>query len=80
MEKGVGSRAVAASTVEQRCPICLEDFENKTFIDSCFHILLHVCFKVGEREREREEGKEGRERKREWSKRRREGEGEGGGR
>ena len=64
-EIGVESRAVAASTVEQRCPICLEDFDNKTFIDACFHILLNVCSEVGEREggeRERmeEERKEGR--------------------
>lgn len=32
--------AAGAGAVEQRCPICLEDFEDKTFIDACFHILI----------------------------------------
>ena len=32
--------AAGASTSEQRCPVCLEDFEDKAFVDSCFHILL----------------------------------------
>ena len=31
--------AAGASTAEERCPICLEDFEDKAFIDACFHIL-----------------------------------------
>ena len=33
--------AAGASTSEQRCPVCLEDFEDKAFVDSCFHILLY---------------------------------------
>jgi len=35
-----GESAAGAGAIEQRCPICLEDFEDKTFIDACFHILL----------------------------------------
>lgn len=31
--------AAGASSAEQRCPICLEDFQDKSFIDACFHIL-----------------------------------------
>lgn len=31
----------AGVTDKQRCPICLEDFEDKTFIDPCFHIHNH---------------------------------------
>ena len=34
--------AAAAGAVEQRCPICLEDFKDKTFIDACFHILFYA--------------------------------------
>lgn len=30
----------AACAVEERCPICLDDFQDKAFITSCFHILL----------------------------------------
>lgn len=32
--------AAGANTSEQHCPICLEDFEDKSFIDTCFHILF----------------------------------------
>ena len=28
-----------ASASEQRCPVCLGDYQNKAFIDACFHIL-----------------------------------------
>lgn len=31
--------AAGATSAEERCPICLEDFEDKAFIDACFHIL-----------------------------------------
>ncbi len=30
--------AAGAISVEERCPICLEDFEDKAFVDACFHI------------------------------------------
>ena len=36
--------AAGASTSEQRCPVCLEDFEDKAFVDSCFHILLSKMY------------------------------------
>lgn len=29
----------AAKTVEAGCPICLESFKDKAFVDVCFHIL-----------------------------------------
>jgi hypothetical protein len=25
---------------DERCPICLSDFDNKAFLDNCFHILV----------------------------------------
>ena len=31
--------AAGASSAEERCPICLEDFQDKAFVDACFHIL-----------------------------------------
>ena len=32
-----------ASSVEDKCPICLDDFKDKAFVTVCFHILpLHV--------------------------------------
>lgn len=31
--------APAAKTVEAGCPICLEGFKDKAFVDVCFHIL-----------------------------------------
>ncbi len=31
--------AGATASSESRCPICLEDFEDKAFIDACFRIL-----------------------------------------
>lgn len=30
----------AAKAVEAGCPICLESFKDKAFVDVCFHILL----------------------------------------
>ena len=30
------------SQSEMRCPICLENVEDKAFTDPCFHILLYV--------------------------------------
>ena len=38
-DKVAGASTAGAGSVEQRCPICLEDFEDKAFIDVCFHIL-----------------------------------------
>lgn len=32
----------AASVVEERCPICLDSFQDKAFIPSCFHILKYL--------------------------------------
>ena len=32
-----------ASSAEQRCPVCLGDFQDKAFIDACFHILHQVA-------------------------------------
>ena len=29
----------AAKAVEAGCPICLESFKDKAFVDVCFHIL-----------------------------------------
>ena len=37
-EEGLDEVAAAASG-ELRCPICLENFEEKAFTDPCFHIL-----------------------------------------
>ena len=31
--------AAAASSYELKCPICLEDYENKAFVNVCFRIL-----------------------------------------
>jgi hypothetical protein len=42
MEEKTSAAEAAAGAVEQRCPICLEDVNDKTFIDACFHILLHA--------------------------------------
>ena len=28
---------------DERCPICLSDFDNKAFLDNCFHILFIEC-------------------------------------
>ncbi len=36
---GEAESAAGAKSVEDRCPICLEDFEDKAFVDACFHIL-----------------------------------------
>jgi len=33
--------APAAKAIEAGCPICLESFKDKAFVDVCFHILLH---------------------------------------
>lgn len=36
---------VSCSTAEQKCPICLEDYEDKSYIDACFRILIkHLAF------------------------------------
>ena len=32
----------AAKTVEAGCPICLESFKDKSFVDVCFHILINT--------------------------------------
>ena len=34
----------AAKAVEAGCPICLESFEDKAFVDVCFHILFNSQF------------------------------------
>jgi len=35
----------AAKTVEAGCPICLESFKDKAFVDVCFHILINApCY------------------------------------
>lgn len=31
--------AAAASSYELKCPICLEDYDNKAFVNVCFRIL-----------------------------------------
>lgn len=31
--------APGAGSVETNCPICLDEMDNKSFLDSCFHIL-----------------------------------------
>lgn len=36
--------APGAKSVEERCPICLEDFKDKAFVDACFHIQNNSCF------------------------------------
>lgn len=32
----------AAKAVESGCPICLESFKDKAFVDVCFHILFNA--------------------------------------
>jgi len=32
--------APAAKAIEAGCPICLESFKDKAFVDVCFHILF----------------------------------------
>lgn len=43
---GTSAEGGGAGAIEKRCPICLEDFDDKTFIDACFHILLNteLCY------------------------------------
>jgi len=41
--------APAAKAIEAGCPICLESFKDKAFVDVCFHILFtmkacDICF------------------------------------
>jgi len=36
----------AAKAVEPGCPICLESFEDKAFVDVCFHILFDAPFDI----------------------------------
>lgn len=38
--------ASGANSSEERCPICLEDFEDKAFIGACFHILYYSYSQV----------------------------------
>ena len=35
--------AAGAESAEERCPICLEDYEDKAFIDACFHAFCFGC-------------------------------------
>lgn len=35
--------APAASSTEDRCPVCLEDYEQKAFVDACFHAFCFTC-------------------------------------
>lgn len=35
--------AAGASSAEERCPICLEDYKDKAFIDACFHAFCFGC-------------------------------------
>ena len=35
--------AAGASAAEDRCPICLEDYKNKAFVDACFHAFCFNC-------------------------------------
>ncbi|XP_003388691.2 PREDICTED: E3 ubiquitin-protein ligase Topors-like [Amphimedon queenslandica] len=35
--------AAAASSYELKCPICLEDYDNKAFVNVCFHAFCYVC-------------------------------------
>ena len=35
--------APAASSVEDRCPVCLEDYSDKAFVESCFRILCKMA-------------------------------------
>ena len=32
-----------AALVEERCPICLDDYQNKAFITTCFHAFCFTC-------------------------------------
>lgn len=33
--------APGAAVVEDKCPICLDDYQDKAFITTCFHILSY---------------------------------------
>ena len=33
--------APAARSTEDRCPVCLGDYQQKAFVDACFRILEH---------------------------------------
>lgn len=35
--------AAGAGSTEERCPICLEDYQDKAFIDACFHAFCFEC-------------------------------------
>ena len=35
--------AAGAGSAEERCPICLEDYDDKAFIDACFHAFCFGC-------------------------------------
>ena len=32
--------AIGACSYELKCPICLEEYDNKSFVNVCFRILL----------------------------------------
>ncbi len=40
MDPGGMKPAAGAGSTEERCPICLEDFQDKAFVNACFHILI----------------------------------------
>ena len=45
MDPGEIKPAAGAGSTEERCPICLEDFQDKAFVNACFHILImHLNF------------------------------------
>ena len=33
--------ASAANSFDQKCPICLEDYDDKAFVNVCFRILIY---------------------------------------
>ena len=33
--------ASPANSFEQKCPICLEDYDDKAFVNICFRILIY---------------------------------------
>lgn len=35
--------AARASATEDRCPVCLEDYQDKVFVDACFHAFCFNC-------------------------------------
>ena len=41
MDEQTVSVAPGAGSVETNCPICWDEMDNKSFLDTCFHILCH---------------------------------------